>query len=29
MQFTNRKLFLTVRQNLYGPYELNEPFQEH
>jgi len=34
MQFTDCKLFLMVRQNLYGPYELygpcklNEPFQE-
>jgi len=28
-RFTDRKLFLTDRQNLYGPYELNKPFQEH
>ena len=32
MQFTDRKLFVTVRQKHYGPYELYgpiQPFQEH
>jgi len=34
MQFTDRKLFLTDRQKLYGPSELTgrkatQPFQQH